>query len=300
MYAVIFTIGALAGLVPAFWERRARRRLYRQLDQMLAQVLDREPVSYSDLKEGELSMLANQAMRIQEKLEYEIGQATKEKEQVKSLVSNMSHQLKTPLSNVVMYRDMLEGQPDQEQQRVFLEKMKVQIDKMDWILRSLFRMVMLEQGAMQFEAKALPIKDTLLLAVNTVYEKAEHRKIRICMEPFADFELFHNRKWTAEVFSNVLENAIKYSPAGSRIEISVCPMELVTQICFTDYGIGIRKEELTQIFQRFYRSREIQDREGSGIGLYLSRLILEQEKGYLTVTSEYGKGSSFSVFLQNG
>lgn len=300
MEAVMFIAGALAGLFWAYFERRKRHRVCRQLNQMLEHVLDREPVGISDLKEGEISVLASQALRIQEKLAYEIGLATKEKEQVKSLVSNMSHQLKTPLSNVVMYQEMLEGTLDKEQRQIFLQKMKIQIRKLDWMLQSLFRMVMLEQGAMAFEAGALPIKDTLLLAVNTVYEKAEQKKIRICMEPFTDFPLYHDRKWTAEVFSNVLENAVKYSPAESRIEICVSHMELFTQIRFTDYGIGIRREEFTQIFQRFYRSEEVAEIEGSGIGLYLSRLILEQEKGYLTVESEYGTGSVFSVFLQNG
>ncbi len=300
MEAVMFIAGALAGLFWAYFERRKRHRVCRQLNQMLEHVLDREPVGISDLKEGEISVLASQALRIQEKLAYEIGLATKEKEQVKSLVSNMSHQLKTPLSNVVMYQEMLEGTLDKEQRQIFLQKMKIQIRKLDWMLQSLFRMVMLEQGAMAFEAGALPIKDTLLLAVNTVYEKAEQKKIRICMEPFTDFPLYHDRKWTAEVFSNVLENAVKYSPTESRIEICVSHMELFTQIRFTDYGIGIRREEFTQIFQRFYRSREVAEIEGSGIGLYLSRLILEQEKGYLTVESEYGTGSVFSVFLQNG
>lgn len=300
MEAVMFIAGALAGLFLANFERRKRHRVCRQLNQMLEHVLDREPVGISDLKEGEISVLASQALRIQEKIAYEIGLATKEKEQVKSLVSNMSHQLKTPLSNVVMYQEMLEGTLDGEQRQIFLQKMKIQIRKLDWMLQSLFRMVMLEQGAMAFEAGALPIKDTLLLAVNTVYEKAEQKKIRICMEPFTDFPLYHDRKWTAEVFSNVLENAVKYSPTESRIEICVSHMELFTQIRFTDYGIGIRREEFTQIFQRFYRSREVAEIEGSGIGLYLSRLILEQEKGYLTVESEYGTGSVFSVFLQNG
>ena len=169
MEAVMFIAGALAGLFWAYFERRKRHRVCRQLNQMLEHVLDREPVGISDLKEGEISVLASQALRIQEKLAYEIGLATKEKEQVKSLVSNMSHQLKTPLSNVVMYQEMLEGTLDKEQRQIFLQKMKIQIRKLDWMLQSLFRMVMLEQGAMAFEAGALPIKDTLLLAVNTVY-----------------------------------------------------------------------------------------------------------------------------------
>lgn len=111
--------------------------------------------------------------------------------------------------------------------------------------------------------------------------------------------MYHNRKWTVEVFVNLLENAIKYTDKGGAISIRVKPYELYTEIQFSDNGRGIRKEELTDIFKRFYRSPEVENMEGSGIGLYLSNLILEKEKGYITATSEYGKGSSFSVFLQN-
>lgn len=102
-----------------------------------------------------------------------------------------------------------------------------------------------------------------------------------------------------EVFVNLLENAVKYTQEGGRIFITVHPYEIYTEIRISDNGRGIRQEELTDIFKRFYRSPEVENLEGSGIGLYLSNLILEKEKGYITVTSEYGKGSSFSVFLQN-
>ena len=111
--------------------------------------------------------------------------------------------------------------------------------------------------------------------------------------------MYHNRKWTVEVFVNLLENAIKYTDKGGAISIRVKPYELYTEIQFADNGRGIRREELTDIFKRFYRSPEVENMEGSGIGLYLSNLILEKEKGYITAASEYGKGSCFSVFLQN-
>ena len=102
-----------------------------------------------------------------------------------------------------------------------------------------------------------------------------------------------------EVFVNLLENALKYTKKGGRILISVKSYELYTEISFSDTGQGIRQEEMTDIFKRFYRSPEVENMEGSGIGLYLSKLILEKEKGYITAASQYGKGSRFSVFLQN-
>lgn len=300
MYGILFLAGALAGLLPAVLVQwHARQKIYQRMDHMLDQIAEREPVGISGFKESGFSALENKALQVQEAFEYELCHAAAEKEQVKSLVSNMSHQLKTPLSSVMLYRDMLEAPLEPEQQKAFLSKMKIQIEKIDWMVSSLFKMVWLEQGAMQFEAADTFLRDTLLLAVNTVYEKAEKKNIRIVMEPFEDQVLLHNRKWTAEVFSNLLENAVKYSGPDSQIGICVRPLELVTEIRISDQGIGIHPEELVSIFGRFYRSKEAENQEGAGIGLYLSRLILEQEKGYLTVASEHGKGSVFSVYLQN-
>lgn len=295
----MFVIILIITLSAAVLEWYQRRKMYRQADKMLEQVLNREMIEISDIQEGELSALASKMIRVQEKLEYELNSAQEEKEQVKSLISNISHQLKTPLSSAIMYRDLLEMEAGRDKQQYFLDRMKLQLGKIDWILKSLFKMIRLEQDAIQFETGRLSLKETLLSAINSIYDKAEKKEICIVTEPFTDCLLLHNKKWTAEVFVNILENAIKYSEEGSTIEIKVYPLELFTEIRFQDHGIGIRKDELTSIFQRFYRSRDVENKEGSGIGLYLSRLILAQEKGYMTVASDYGKGSCFSVFLQN-
>ncbi|HJB81665.1 MAG TPA: HAMP domain-containing histidine kinase [Candidatus Mediterraneibacter intestinavium] len=291
--AAVLALGCVYG-----WYRN--RKMYRTIDRLLDEILDGEPVSQSDIREGEISALVAKAKRIQEKVDSGIIRAEEEKEQVKSLISNMSHQLKTPLAGLMMYREMLEDEGlDVETRRRFLEKMKGQSEKIDWILQSLFKMVNLEQGAVVFEAEALPVRDTILDAVTASLDKANRREIEILTEPFEDCILWHNRKWTAEVLVNLLENAVKYTEPGGRITISVRPMEMYTEIAVSDTGRGIRQEELTEIFKRFYRSRDVENIEGSGIGLYLSRLILEHEKGYITAESVPGEGSTFSVFLQN-
>ena len=291
--AVLFGAGCLYG-----WRRN--RKMYRVIDRMLDEILDGEPISQSDIREGEISSLASKAKRIQEKVDGSISQAQEEKEQVKSLISNMSHQLKTPLAGLMMYREMLEEDGlDHDTRKKFLKKMKQQSEKIDWILQSLFKMVNLEQGAVVFEAGPLPVKATILDAVTAVWDRADGRNISIVTEPFEDRILWHNRKWTAEVLVNILENAVKYTSPGGSITIRVHSTEMCTEIAVQDTGMGIRPEELTEIFKRFYRSRDVENLEGSGIGLYLSRLILEREKGYLTASSVPGEGSTFSVFLQN-
>lgn len=281
-------------------EYHRRQKMYHAIDCMIDDILNRKPSDISDVQEGQISALAGKMNRLYCKVEQDIVYAQNEKEQVKELISDMSHQLKTPLSNLMMYEELLNHEMENEKNRAyFLQKITQQTEKIDWILQSLFKMVRLEQGAISFEATKTSIKETLLMAVNAVYEKAEKNRIEIITKPFEDCCLLHNRKWTVEVFVNLLENAIKYSKQESHIIVQVNPLELYTEIQIIDQGIGIQPEEIEDIWKRFYRSKEVEQKEGSGIGLYLSRLILEQEKGYITVKSEYGIGSCFSVFLQN-
>ncbi|MEE0434082.1 MAG: HAMP domain-containing sensor histidine kinase [Peptococcaceae bacterium] len=280
-----------------FWQRE--HKTIQIVNRMLDDILDGEVISYPDIEEGARSALAAKMKHVQEKVDASVAVAEAEKESVKQLVSNMSHQLKTPLAGLMMYREMLEDDGLNEATRQkFLAKMKGQTEKLDWILNALFKMVELEQGAVVFEAVAQPLRPTLVDAISAVFDKAERRQITITLEPFEDLNVWHNRKWTAEVFVNILENAIKYSAPKSSVTVSVHPLELYTEIRFTDHGCGIRHEELNAIFQRFYRSSDVEELEGCGIGLALSRMILENEKGYITVISTYGVGSTFSVFLQ--
>jgi len=292
-------VAALAAFLTAVLAGCDSARKLRAVDRMLDEVLDGRKVSYPDIREGELSAIAGKLVRIQEKMEVELEKAQEEKEQVKSLISNMSHQLKTPLANVCMYRELLESEENRDRQETFHRKMEKQLENITWILGSLFKMVKLEQGVIEFESRPASLKETIAAAVGTVLSKAEKKNVGIRTEPFADCLVCHNSRWTEEVFVNILENAVKYTDCGGRVFLSVHRMELFTEIKIEDDGIGIRKEELADIFRRFYRSRDVENREGSGIGLYLSRLILEKEKGYMTVKSEYGQGSCFSVFLQN-
>jgi len=158
----------------------------------------------------------------------------------------------------------------------------------------------LEEGAIDFEAQMLPVNQTVTLAIENVLLKASQKNIDIIAEDeFEGILLFHNIKWTREVFINLLENAIKYSPYNSIIKVTCEKRDHYTRISVIDEGIGIRKEEYNKIFQRFYRSKDVEKADGFGIGLYLCRLVLEKENGNITVSSKYGRGSTFSVYLLN-
>ena len=273
----------------------------REIIKRIQNVLDGNQNEDQCYEETELSEISYMLRCLQTSVFIKQENTLNEKESIKYMISNLSHQLKTPLSNVKMYQEFLEDEKlSKDKQKIFHMKLKKQIEKIEWILESIIKCTRLQEGIISFIPDMYPIRNTIMQAMDSVALKAANKDIEIiATEEISDVKVYHNFKWTREVFENILENAIKYSPCKSIIKISIEQLETYTKISIEDSGIGIREEEYVKIFQRFYRSKDVENAEGSGIGLYLCRLILENEKGSITVKSQYGKGSVFSVFLLN-
>lgn len=272
-----------------------------EISNILSQILSKKTIiDLSHNCDSRLSKLIHQANKIIEMLQQDCLKSQSEKEEVKRLISDISHQLKTPLSNIMMYSDLLgvDGL-SAEKQLEFTGRIKDETCKMDWLLKSLFKMSRLEVGVIEFKTEELPIKETITKSISAVFGKAYEKQIIIELNDFEDRKLKHNRKWTAEAIINILENAIKYSDAGTTIRVSLEVREIYSIIVISDQGIGIEQSEYNDIFKRFYRSERVKEYQGAGIGLYLARLILIKEGGNITVHSKQGKGSCFSMFLQN-
>lgn len=255
-----------------------------------------------DIQETRESRIVSQLRRIVTDARFREKQAVGEKDQIMELLSDLSHQLKTPLANIVMDTELLQDPAiggDGDKRREFLLHVKSQADKMQWLMASLLKASRLENGMIRFPVEAAGIKETIARSLGHVYGQAAAKDIALAVEEFQDFNLIHNPKWTAEALANILENAIKYSPRHSSIHVSVTRLDLYTKITIADEGIGISEKEYNLIFKRFYRSGTVEQQEGSGLGLYLAQLIVQQEKGYITVVSRVGQGSRFSMFLLN-
>lgn len=275
---------------------------WKQFDKILAdfQKGDHHVLTESELTETRESKSISLLRRLLNTASFKEMQATEEKNHVMELISDLSHQLKTPLANIVMNMDLLaENTLTKEQQKEFLLHSKTQAEKMQWLMNTLLKASRLENGMISFTAQNTGIKETIAKAVSAVYAQALAKQITLSAEEFADFTLYHNAKWTAEALTNILENAIKYSPEGSCIRISISRLDIYSEITVTDEGIGIPEKEYSYIFKRFYRGKNVEQQEGSGLGLYLAQLILQCEKGYITVSSKPGQGSCFHIFLLN-
>ena len=221
-----------------------------------------------------------------------------ERRELQTLVSDISHQVKTPVANLKMVTDTLLAKPVTERERQeFLQGIRSQTDKLEFLVQSMGKASRLETGAVTLEKKDGPLLDTLAQAMSGIVYGAEQKGISVEVQCPDDLRVSHDSKWTAEALFNLLDNAVKYTPAGGKISVSVERWEMYVKLDVTDTGKGIPESRQAAIFRRFYREEEVHDQPGVGIGLYLAREIVSRQGGYIQVASKPGRGSTFSVFL---
>lgn len=221
-----------------------------------------------------------------------------ERTELQMLVSDVSHQVKTPVANLKLLLDTLLLKPLTEAEQIdFLQGIRNQTDKLEFLFQALVKTSRLETGAIQLKKKVSLLFDTLVLACSGIVYDSEKKDIAVTVDCPENLRLPHDSKWTAEALFNLLDNAIKYTRVGGKVTVTVEEWEMYVKVNVSDTGKGISESNQAAIFRRFYREVEVKDKSGVGIGLYLAREIITLQGGYIKVTSEIGKGSVFSVFL---
>lgn len=271
------------------------RDLCQTLDNMISG--NEEPKQISD-RETLFSRISHRLSRLYDIMQENSRKVDEERQELQRLVSDISHQVKTPVSNLKMVTDTLLTRSVTDQERIdFLQGIRSQIDKLDFLFQALVKTSRLETGAIRLEKKDCLLFDTLAQAMSGIVYSAEKKDIVVTVDCPEDLYLYHDSKWTAEALFNLLDNAVKYTLTGGRIRVSVEQWEMYIKLNVTDTGKGISEGNQASIFRRFYREEEVHDEPGVGIGLYLAREIITRQGGYIKVISEIGKGSTFSVFL---
>lgn len=249
-------------------------------------------------EEGVLNIIHSDLNKLSRSLNLKIKNINKEKESIKELVTDISHQLKTPLASLKLYNSLLlEEELDEEDRIEFLTTNKMSINKLHNLIDSLVNISRLEASMISIKKEDKSIKQTLIKAIDSVKAKARLKNIKINLIDFEDKTIPHDSKWTEESIFNILENGVKYTHDNGKIEVSLKETINFIRIDIKDNGIGIDKSEFNNIFKRFYRSEKVEEVEGSGVGLYLSRKIIESQGGNIIVSSKIGQGSKFSLFL---
>ena len=245
-----------------------------------------------------LARISHRLSRLYQIMQENRRKVDEERQELQSLISDISHQVKTPVSNLKMAVDTLLEKPVTETERTdFIRGIRTQTDKLDFLFQALVKTSRLETGVIQLEKKPRRLFDTVAQAMSGIVYGAEKKEISVSVACPDDLILSHDSKWTAEALFNLLDNAVKYTPAGGKISVTVIPWEMYVEVKVSDTGKGISESNQAAIFRRFYREEEVHDQQGVGIGLYLAREIVTRQGGYIKVVSEPKKGSEFSIML---
>ncbi len=290
----LLAVVLLAALAVAWYRRRTRRTL-KCLDRMLDAAI-RGDFTQETFDESRLSAVETKLAHYLSASAISARNVARERDKIEALIADISHQTKTPIANILLYAQLLGEQDLTAQGRSCAAALEEQAEKLRCLIQALVKTSRLETGVLALHPKAGPLTPMLEQAAAQYAPRAAEKGVALTLRPTGAAAVF-DPKWTGEAVCNLLDNAMKYTPAGGAVTVEATAYEMFCRIDVTDTGPGIPEAEQARIFRRFYRSPAAHEAEGVGIGLYLTRRIAEGQGGYVKVSSPPGKGPTFSLYL---
>ncbi|NFF80577.1 HAMP domain-containing histidine kinase [Clostridium botulinum] len=234
---------------------------------------------------------------MEDRIKNSIGLLQEEKINLKNIINDISHQLKTPLTALSMYNDIISDHREMNNEDLdnFINLSKDQLERMEWLVKTLLKYARLESNVVEYNKEMFSIKNTIEESINPLKVKAKNKNQSLILKCEKDIEYYHDRKWVSEAISNIVKNAIEHTENNGKIEINLYETPITITISIKDNGEGIEKEELKKIFNRFYKGETSINPTSIGIGLCLSKSIIKAHDGDITVESYLGKGSIFYI-----
>lgn len=312
MYIAVIILSVLV-LGQAIWHVISKRRLLQQIDQaeeLLTAIIERS--AGRNATEEEWKNWKNICERYYPQSSigrlygriWEITQIYRERESgnrqeqnyLKDLMHDISHQIKTPLAALTVFIDIFTEHLDKENKKELelAEQAKLQIERMRWLVNGMLKLAQVESGVLQYEYAELPIRETIDRCIHALQLKWEEKDLQIRVEENVEHEIILRQdiNWLQEAYLNLLKNSIEYAPKGSEIHICIEQTSLAVTVSIQDQGEGIPEQEIPKIFNRFYRVHNDEQKvDGVGIGLALSKSIIEAQGGILTAYSQTGEAS---------
>jgi len=292
---LILGLAALLGFCAALYARWRTKRTMESLDRML----DSAMAGTFTEEHFDESMLSALEAKLFHYLSASVASARNlqtEKDKIKTLIADISHQTKTPIANVLLYTQLLGEQDLPEESRACVTALEGQAEKLQILIDALVKTSRLESGIIALHPVPGELAAVIQSAAAQLAPKAEAKGVRLTVERPEGQAVF-DAKWTEEAIFNLLDNAVKYTPAGGQVTVGVQNYQLFAAVQVKDTGPGIPEEEQGAIFRRFYRGAAHQTEEGVGLGLYLARQIASGQGGYVKVTSRPGRGCVFALYL---
>ena len=292
---VIAGAALLLALAVVAYDRWRTACTMRRLDEMLNAAMN-GTFSEKAFDESRLSALESRLARYLAASALSERNVREQKDQISALISDISHQTKTPVANLRLYAQLLAEQPLTSQGKDCAAAISTQAEKLQTLIEALVKTSRLETGILALHPQPGEITPVVERAVTQYTPRAAEKGIVLTTRQTEGSAVF-DPKWTEEAVCNLLDNAVKYTPAGGTVTVEVKNYELFSAIRVSDTGLGISEGEQAKIFGRFYRAPGAYQAEGVGIGLYLTRQIAEKQGGYVKVESTPGKGSIFSLYI---
>lgn len=292
---VIAGVALLLALAVVAYDRWRTACTIRRLDEMLTAAMDGR-FSEQNFDESRLSALESRLARYLAASALSERNVRQQKDQISALISDISHQTKTPVANLQLYAQLLSEQPLTAQEKDCAAAISAQAEKLQTLIEALVKTSRLETGILALHPQLGKITPVVERAAAQYAPKAAEKDIVLTTRQSEGSAVF-DPKWTEEAVCNLLDNALKYTPAGGTVTVEVKNYELFSAIRVSDTGLGISEGEQAKIFGRFYRAPGAYQAEGVGIGLYLTRQIAEKQGGYVKVESTPGEGSTFSLYI---
>ena len=250
-------------------------------------------------EEGDFYVFYNKFTHMGERLESALKDLQDEKINLKDIINDISHQLKTPLSALIAYNDILKNHEnmDSKTKSKFIEMTSEQLDRMDWLITTLLKYARIESNAVSYNKEMIPLSESIRYAIAPLKLSADNKNQNIELDINSEGYYFHDKKWIAESLSNIIKNAIEHTDINGKIKITLEETPMSISITISDNGEGIEKTELKNIFKRFYKGKNSINPKSIGIGLSLSKKIIEAHGGSITAESDLGKGTSFNIIF---
>lgn len=245
--------------------------------------------------EGRFGILQSEIYKLVALLSEQSHTATREREYLAEMLSDISHQIKTPLTAITIMTELLENPVLSEEKRTeFIEKIDQQVNRITWLIKNLLTLSQLEADMLKLKREEITVKELLQRACRPFEIMAEVKEIELTATVNEEMKLICDSHWTVEAVSNIVKNCIEHTPSGGKVSISADQNNFETNIQISDNGEGISRESLSHIFERFYKG-DNSSTDSVGIGLAMSKQIIMQQNGSIHVASELEKGTTFFI-----